>query len=248
MQHKSFPSEVQKSLGYYVYTYVDTSVTPHQIFYVGKGTGNRCFSHLQSIADDSKTRRIADIRDNLRIDILAYGLQDEATAFAIEAACIELLDNLTNKVRGHGSVERGRINTDNLIAKLAAEELTEFRDDCLLIRINQRFRVDMTATELYEATRGVWRIGENRQSAQFGLAVFDGVVQEVYKIEAWFPEGATFYGSRDVDPDGDTGRWEFVGRIADSRVRNRYRYKSVSHLLPNGAQNPIAYFGPSFTK
>ena len=248
MQHKSFPNDVHKTLGYYVYTYVDTSVTPPQIFYVGKGTGNRCFSHLQSVADDPKTKRISEVSDDLRIDILAYGIEDEATAFMIEAACIELLDNLTNKVRGHGSVERGRVSTDNLIAKLAAEELEEFRDDCLLIRINQRYRVDMTPSELYEATRGVWRVGENRMNAQFALAIFDGVVQEAYKIEAWFPAGSTFYGSRNVDLQDETVRWEFVGRIADPRVRNRYLYKSVSHLLPNGAQNPVAYFGPSFAK
>ena len=236
------------SLGYYVYAYVDTSVEPAQIFYIGKGTGNRCFAHLESMSDDPRTRRIKETADSLRIDVLAHGIQDEVSAYMVEAACIEVLDNLTNRVRGHGSMERGRVSTDNLIAKLAAAKLEEFRDDCLLIRINQRYRVDMSAAELYEATRGIWRVGEKRQTAQFALAVFDGIVQEVYKIEAWFPAGSTFYGSRDVDGRGEPGRWEFVGRIADSRARSKYLYKSVAHLLPNGAQNPVAYFGPSFVK
>lgn len=36
------------------------------------------------------------------------------------------------------------------------------------------------------------------------------------------------------------GRWEFVGRVASSRIRERYLGRYVGHLFRRGAQNPIA--------
>ena len=40
----------------------------------------------------------------------------------------------------------------------------------------------MLANALYEATRGVWKVGERREYAHLALAVFEGVVREVYAI------------------------------------------------------------------
>lgn len=42
----------------------------------------------------------------------------------------------------------------------------------------------MTKRELYEATRVVWKIGERRNNAQYAMAVYQGIVREVYKIES----------------------------------------------------------------
>jgi hypothetical protein len=36
-------------------------------------------------------------------------------------------------------------------------------------------------------------------------------------------------------------RWEFVGKIADEAIRNRYCGRSVADYFPKGAQNPILY-------
>lgn len=38
-----------------------------------------------------------------------------------------------------------------------------------------------------------------------------------------------------------TELWEFVGRLAEDRIRRRYVDRFVGHLFPPGAQNPIAY-------
>ena len=65
----------------------------------------------------------------------------------------------------------------------------------------------------------------------FALYSFDGIVQEVYKIEAWFPAGSTFYGSRD-GRSREPGRWEFVGRIADSRARSKYLCRRLLTCYP----------------
>jgi uncharacterized protein len=251
MIHKSFPQEIHNDLGNYVYVYVDTSFEDEQIFYVGKGKDNRCFSHLASTADDDKTARIAELKesDELRIDLLAFGL-DEETALKVEAAAIDLLglDSLENRQSGHRSAELGRIPIDDLIARRTSRPIEEFKDDCILIRINQRYKVGMPALELYEATRGVWRVGENRHTVNYAIAVYQGVVQEVYRIQGWFQAGSTFYSTRQSDTVTNEERWEFVGNIAEDTIRKRYIYKSLGERLPDGAQNPIAYFGPSFKK
>jgi hypothetical protein len=73
-------------------------------------------------------------------------------------------------------------------------------------------------------------------------------VQEVYRIQAWFQAGSTFYSTRSPDTVTSDDRWEFIGNIAEDTLRKRYIYKSLGERLPDGAQYPIAYFGPSFEK
>ncbi len=110
----------------------------------------------------------------------------------------------------------------------------------MLIRINRLYRPTMSATELYDATRASWKVGNRRGKVKYALAVFEGIVREVYGVTAWLPSGSTF-NSRFPRGDGRRDRWEFVGRLADDSVRRRYVDRFVGHLFPRGAQNPIAY-------
>ena len=48
---QSFPEKLIEDLGYYVYMYSDPKTK--KPFYVGKGTGNRAFSHLNFDVDDT---------------------------------------------------------------------------------------------------------------------------------------------------------------------------------------------------
>jgi hypothetical protein len=89
-----------------------------------------------------------------------------------------------------------------------------------------------------KSTRGVWKIGARRGDAKYAMAVFDGVVQEVYKISGWFPGGNTL-STRDDTNDPD--RWEFVGRRAPEAVRKLYIFKAVRNYFRAGARNPIRY-------
>ena len=60
----------------------------------------------------------------------------------------------------------------------------------LLIRINQRYRHGMSARELYEATRGIWKLSPSHaEQASYAFAVFEGIVREVYAIDKWHPAG-----------------------------------------------------------
>lgn len=84
----------------------------------------------------------------------------------------------------------------------------EIREPAIVIRISRLFREGMTEHELYEATREVWRVGERRDQARFAMAVFGGVIKEVYQIDSWHPAGTTPYTTR---PPTDTRRKRTLG-------------------------------------
>ena len=240
-KNREFSPEVIRKLGHYVYLHVDPR--NHEVFYVGKGRGNRAFSHMADTSESEKAERIAEIRQAGRepiVEILVHGLKTQVEAYRVEAAVIDLLGTgrLTNAVRGWRSGMYGRMSAEQIEAQYGAAEV-QVTHPAILIRINQLFRYGMTPLELYEATRGHWIVGENREKVELALAVFEGVVQEVYRVEAWFPAGSTFLQREGVELGSE--RWEFVGRIAESGVRDRYRLKSVRQYWGAGAQNPIRY-------
>ncbi len=94
----------------------------------------------------------------------------------------------------------------------------------------------MTDLELYEATRGTWVVGERREKAEYVMAVYQGIVREVYSVEQWYPAGTLDYQTRDSSGFNVTGRWEFSGTIAHE-VRDEY----VGFSVGTGGQHPIRY-------
>jgi hypothetical protein len=239
----SIPREVASHLGFYVYLYVDPRTD--RPFYVGKGQGERVLAHLNAQGESKKARVLDELRRaglEPRLEILAHGLRDEEMALRIEAAVIDLfgLGQLTNEVHGWRSVQLGRLPLSELVHYYAAKPVTVV-DPAILIRINKLFRHGMSEHELYEATRGVWKIGERRTRAKFALAVFEGVVREVYAIEEWHPAGTTSYTTRPVEELRREGRWEFIGAKAPEDVRTKYVGGSVAAQFARGAQSPVAY-------
>lgn len=235
------PLEVAEKLGWYVYLYVDPRDA--SIFYVGKGKGQRVLAHLSDDAESRKVRTIAALRAvgmEPRLEVLAHALPDEETAFRVEAAVIDALglERLANEVRGWRSVQAGRLPIEALVAYYAAEPV-EVVDPSLLIRINRLYRHGMSADELYEATRGVWKLSPRRETARYALAVFEAVVREVYAIEAWHPAGSTPYRFRELMDR--KGRWEFTGTVAPEPIRSRYLGKSVAAHFKRGLQSPVVY-------
>ena len=241
------PSEIE-ALKFYVYVYSDPR--NDRPFYIGKGIGNRAFSHLSDTTENAQVARIREIRATgiePDIEILAFGL-DETTAFKVEAAAIDLVGfgNLTNQVVGHGAKRFGRMRLDEVHGKLSSKPIERFDDDCVLIRIRDSYADTgkQSAMDLYDATRGVWKVSlASARNAKFALAVFGGTVREVYEIAAWLPAEATMY-SDTVRKYDSVDRFEFVGRVASEEIQARYRWKSVAHLFKQGAANPIMYVGP----
>jgi hypothetical protein len=229
--------EIAEILKSYVYMYIDPR--SGEPFYIGKGRGNRLFSHLEDQSDTEKVSRIADIRNSGKepqIDILRYGLSDSEAAL-IEAAAIDLIGKtkLTNLVAGHHKRSFGRITSQDLLTLLTAKPVV-VRHKVMLITINRLYRSNMTPRELYEATLGIWVVGPRRNKVEYAMAVFQGIVREVYRNDQWYPAGTLEYQTRDSSDFWNSGRWEFSGGIADD-IRDEY----VGFSVGKGSQNPIRY-------
>ena len=246
-----FPHAVLSKVGIYVYLYRDPR--DGKIFYVGKGKGQRAFQHLSDEKDGPKKRKIQEIREaglEPKIEILTHGLKDDETALKIEAALIDLIgiDELVNEVRGYEAISHGKMDVQELVALYDAPKGMIRDQGILLIRINQLFRHGMSPEELYEATRGVWKISARRNSVRHVLALYQGVVKEVYAVEGWEPANWRVYRFRADELKArekqDVGRWQFGGSVAKEPIRGRYLGKDVSKYLVKGAMNPIQYVKP----
>ena len=246
-------------LGYYVYLYIDPdSGAP---FYVGKGVRNRVGHHRSDRGGHPLAERLKAIRSRgaePRIEILAYGL-DEATAYKVEAAAIDLIgfDNLTNRQIGRKAAQFGRQSIEAIRARLAQHPIRRFEDNCLAIRIDKSLRdardrlgtqfdgaSDELRLALYDCVRGTWPVNIDRVADYpIVLTVNQGVVREVYRVAAWLPAGSTLY----FDPEREriSGRYEFVGAIAEPVVRARYHLKVLT--FPRGDQFPVRYFESGHT-
>jgi hypothetical protein len=238
----TIPADVARKLGHYVYLLINP--LDKSIFYVGKGRGKRVLAHLQDARRSRKTgvlNRIRAAGETPGIDILAHGLRNEEMAFRIEAGVIDVLGlpALTNEIRGWETKKFGRLPLKDIVALYRKKRIT-IKEPGIVIRINRLYRPGMTPTELYDATRGVWVVGPQREKAKYAFAIFGGVIREVYEIAHWLPAGSTL-STRSPGDIRAPGRWEFVGRVAPERLRKRYLGRYVGHTFRQGSQNPISY-------
>ena len=237
------PRHVYRKLKYYVYLYIDPR--DNLPFYVGKGKGDRLLAHLDDTKETEKVRRITELgKLSLQpiIEILKYGLS-ESEAFLVESAAIDLLglDQLTNRVKGHHAEQKGRGRLEDIIHELDAEDV-EIIHPVILINISRLYRYGMSHTELYDATRGVWKVGPRCAHAKFAFCVYGGIVRAVYSIAAWVPAGSTMTSRNYSEKAYDLSeRFEFVGKLASEDIQRKYVGKSIKQYFSMGAQNPIKY-------
>jgi hypothetical protein len=228
---KEFSNAVCERIGYYVYILKDPR--NDTIFYVGKGKGNRLFQHVQcALENETENDKYNLIREILNSSkevehfILRHGLE-EKLAFEIESTVIDLLgiENLTNSVKGHDTWERGLKTVDEVSQHYDAKAVT-FDEPCIIININQLYTRGISAQKLYDSTRASWIVGTKRDRAKYAIASYRGLVREVYEIEKW-------------QPNGD--RWEFIGKVAEDKIRDKYLNQSLENYIKKGGQNPIRY-------
>ena len=245
---KELSSHVSQQLGWYVYALTDPR--DNSIFYIGKGKGNRAFQHLkekpknQEMRASQKIERIEEIAKSgqvAEILILRHGISTEKAAFEIESSLIDFasvlsgnyqLNDLTNIVLGHGSTSIGAMKADVVISLYEAPKCQPIDFPCILFRIPKRWTPTMTAEELFESTHGWWILGERREKAEYAVAVSNGVIREIYKIDSWRQRRR---GDRDWTPNSKP-RWGFSGSIASEKYE--FKNKSVKHLFKIGDQGP----------
>lgn len=236
MENNKFPISVIEKLGYYVYFLIDPTTTPNQVFYVGKGTGNRIFAHINvaisSPTENDKLDRIRSIHSQGKQvihSIVRHGLT-ENEAFEVEAALIDYIEGLTNIVIGHHSDERGLMTISEIIAQYNAKPI-DITEPVILVTVNRLFRRNMNDAELFEIARGDWVVGERRNKAKYVFCVAYGIVRQVYEIQEWFPSKARSLDSKTQD------RWRLNGIVA--KDLQHYVGGCVEKYI--GAQNPIRY-------
>ncbi len=250
MMKLKFSGPVIEKLKFYVYIYSNPQTD--EIFYVGKGKGNRVFAHIEDRFESHKVNYIRDLRSKgiePKIEILIHGLEDEKTALRVESSIIDLIgiENLTNRQSGYKSATFGRMTIEQ-INSAYDKQTVNVEEPSILIRISQAFRYSMSEIELYDYTRGQWRLNpEKARNAKYGFSIYQGIIQEVYEIHNWYKAGDTFsarQGNENVERgefERLAGRYEFIGNLASQELRNKYKYKSVEHYFNKGNSNPIMY-------
>ncbi len=205
-----FDANAQEQLGYYVYALFD-SAEPNWPFYIGKGVGNRVFSHTAGrLADEIvsqepmslKAKLIDDIKRSGRQviqKVIRFGLSEEE-ALSVEAALIDMVnlikpETLTNQISGHG-VSEGIIDAKDLAMALCAAPLSTDLP-VLLIKIERRWTKLLAeygaenaipSNEIYKAVCGNWKISIRcAERAQCVLAI--GAVS--YEVRISLETGAS---------------------------------------------------------
>lgn len=237
-QRLEFLSGVAEKLGWYVYALRDPR--NNELFYVGKGKGNRAYQHARAALKTRspgslKLRRIAEIHANGRevaVEIVRSGLRDEKTAFSVEAVVIDALTlgqpaELSNPIAGHGQ----RWSTLEQLRHLEAPRVdipAELRP-AVLIRPRRKYSEGgrgyaMSADELWKITRGGWPI--RFRDYKYVFCVHDAIVRGVWRVTGWDPD-ETRWGR---------GRRAFLGEPAED-LWQKFHGGHVGHLLPpKGAQ------------
>jgi len=247
-----FDEKTIEKLNYYVYGLINP--LDGQLFYVGKGTGNRVFMHLKdAIKEDSSNLKLDLIRSilfkghQIKHLILRHGLS-EKEAFEVESTLIDFGDyfkyNFSNIVAGNNSHKRGIMTSDEIIRKYNSKPLKELLHPVIIININKKYNRGINQEEIYKATKEAWVINENKTNVvKYALAEFEGIIIEVYKIKDWYRVKPKDFNDRNNDLiiTNSKVRWGFEGIVAEENVRAVYINKSIAHVKKQGAANPIRY-------
>ena len=253
-----FDQKVAEALGFYVYALFGPRPQHSDNnwpFYIGKGCGNRVFSHSRgdpiqdvegaplSLKQDVIKAIKADPGNfNVSHKIIRFGLSEDE-AFKVEAALIDMVnhvrpDTLLNEISGQG-VALGFYDAADLATSLNASELVS-ELPLLIIKIERQWSNLLAAkksaslilsSEIYEVMKGDWKLSVARADrAVCVLAVARGLVRAAFVPSPW------------VDAPNSPGRKMMERTTAENSLHSSLVGTSVAHLFKRGAANPIRYF------
>jgi len=250
---------------YYVYLLIDPRNS--EVFYVGKGTGDRFRAHGVEalLAADTATpaeagqklSRIREIHEagaEPRVEFARFRIATEAEAYMVEATLIDALGRhaapLTNTMRGHDS-EFGLVSLVELEQKLAAPELTTSTpsiliklgwwtpdDDTELPRRGFGYRPGMTKAELYDSTRAWWVMSRSTVSGyRYAVAVYQGVTRGVWEIDQ-----SSWRSSSQYRHGRSKQRWAFEATTPSAEVEEEFVGR-IGRRVPRLRRGGGAVFG-----
>ena len=191
----------KEQLGHYVYVLRDPR--NNQIFYVGKGVGNRVLDHANGVMgkedpQSTKEMQISEIHAaGLEVDawIIQSGLRSDEHAFATESAVYGTLKlvsstlnseklSLRNIVVPPGFSNSGLIQLNEAIAIFGEPaDSTLIPHDSVFIKPTTTWRRGMSAEELWESTHGWWLLGEERiQNVRHVFSIPNFVLRGVWLV------------------------------------------------------------------
>lgn len=251
--------------GFYVYALIDPK--NDAVFYIGKGTGNRVFSHETESeklpkSEKEKLKRIREIENaglSVKRMIINWGLT-ESEAFIAEATLINMLNcmpdiQLTNEVSGHNVHESLTVEEFELTYGAVPLKKEDIKHNILVIKINKLYRRDMTEVELYDAVRGFWNASIKSIEARkikYVFGVYNGLIVAVYKPDEWHHLYEMIdIPQRDLLTSDDyerlNNRIYFISKDYNNLDDEGlfYLHKSIVDLKVNqSAHNPITYLSP----
>lgn len=221
------PYDTRHALGYYVYALRDPR--NQEVFYVGKGKGERILQHVAEAgknpkSEKAKLKRIQQIESKgLSVEhlFLRTGMKSESEAFAVEQAVIDaFLANratsagasaLTNLVAGHEHSEVGLASLETVLARHGKAQTPAIHQPLVVLKLNQKWQPDMGQEALLAASRGVWGVGQEvREKAEIALVISYGVIRGVFEINR--------DGWERVTKGEHKGKWIFAGTVTSNRV------------------------------
>jgi uncharacterized protein len=179
-----FSEAVADKLKNYIYRLIDPR--NGMTLYVGRGKGDRVFSHAAGCetqtgsedVEDLKLKSIWAIRNagfEVQHVIHRHGM-DEETASEVEGALIDAYPGLTNIQIGCDS-SRGVMHADEIVTLYKAPE-AKFQHNVILINVNR----SSEDQELYDAVRYAWKISPAKaRKFDYVLAVRRGMIIGVFK-------------------------------------------------------------------
>jgi uncharacterized protein len=202
-----FSQETSETIGYYVYGLIDPrkpATDPRRIFYVGKGKGQRCFSHAATEVGwnrkknepNPKLKRIRKIRKATgnppSIQIIAHKLSEDE-AYGLEAALISVLGTDANFVSGqHGSDYSLAVDEiEGLYSRPLKESAIKHR--VLLVSLNGataekgyeglRPFPDIKESEMPGRVLRYWMLSDrNADQVEYVIAVYLTLARRVFKV------------------------------------------------------------------
>ncbi|KGQ32002.1 LEM-3-like GIY-YIG domain-containing protein [Gallibacterium anatis] len=253
-----FSAGIIEKIGYYIYCLVDPR--NQNIFYIGKGKGNRVFHHVQGalsgqVTESDKISLIKEIHQlgiNPIYYILRHNIQNELQAFEYEALAIDLLSLIKPNQQPLTNVQGGVYSSGKGLATLSEikrlYEPQELKTDLpvMLITINREYdklkkeiklgtinEIDIEK-EIYKRTRCYWKVGSRREKAKYAVAVYRGWTLAAYEIEHWIDAPIELKGRK-----GFKGKILSKESIVYQELVDKLTYSSTDNY--KAPQNPITY-------